>query len=335
MKNSPLVSVIVPVYNVERYVAAALDSVVNQTYGNLDIIVIDDGSRDSSGEICERYGSDERVRVVRQSNKGLSAARNAGLDMMRGDLVVFLDSDDAYRPDYVEKMVEVKLRESPELAVCGFLSYETDGEMNEQNLLDERSRIVEGTYDRAGALRALADGAINHIVWNKIYDSKLFDGVRFPVGHVYEDVEVMFRILDKCEKVVVFRDELYMRRKHPGSITTTDSAKNVSDRILAQSHFNEFIDNNTPEIFSKEQVVRARRSWVSRMMNYFGSMKGKENKEIREKLREQITSDGGKADIKNGWFRLRAAYLMIRRCPWLFRAVFPLYSFVLTRIRKK
>ena len=107
MQYDPLVSVIIPVYNVEPYLKEALDSVLDQSYQNLEIILIDDGSTDRSGKICDDYSeTDDRIRVIHQENKGLSSARNKGLDLMHGELVAFLDPDDAYHPDYVSAMTK-------------------------------------------------------------------------------------------------------------------------------------------------------------------------------------------------------------------------------------
>lgn len=115
----PLVSVIVPVFNVKPYLNEALDSVINQTYKNLEIILVDDGSTDGSGEICDEYSAhDKRFVVIHQENKGLSCARNTGLDLMKGELVAFIDSDDAYCPEFIRTMVDAMNHEKADVVMC-------------------------------------------------------------------------------------------------------------------------------------------------------------------------------------------------------------------------
>ena len=128
----PLVSVIVPVYNVLPYLREALDSVINQTYKNLEILIVDDGSTDGSGEVCDEYLSDPRVIVIHQENKGLSGARNTGLDRMTGEYVAFIDSDDAFKPEMIERMLETITRNKAEMSICGYYACETNSHMTEK-----------------------------------------------------------------------------------------------------------------------------------------------------------------------------------------------------------
>ena len=131
MQNKGFVSVIIPVYNVRPFLEEALDSVLNQTYKNLEIIIIDDGSTDGSGEICDEYaGRDNRIQVIHQDNGGLSAARNAGLDVMTGDLVAFLDPDDAYVDSFIETLVNAMAAEDVDLVICGCTVHYTTGPLS-------------------------------------------------------------------------------------------------------------------------------------------------------------------------------------------------------------
>ena len=172
MNNTPLVSVIIPVYNVAPYLREALDSVIYQTYTNLEILVIDDGSTDGSGAICDEYARrDSRIRVVHQENKGLSTARNIGLDMMTGDIVAFLDSDDAFD----HRMVEVMLNEMhhADIAVCGFSVHRGMMRMHPKESRNRR-RILS----RTEALREIMNGRMETAPWNKLY-KKLRAGYSF------------------------------------------------------------------------------------------------------------------------------------------------------------
>ena len=172
MESSGLVSVIIPVFNVRSYLAEALDSVLNQTYTKLEIIIIDDGSTDGSATICDEYVTkDQRIRVVHQENKGLSGARNTGLDMMTGEAVAFLDSDDAFYPRFVESMIDEMNRSGTDLVICDYTVWHTFGRMEPLNRCYQgrpHTSIGQGVYDRVSALQFLAEGAYSHYSWNKL-----------------------------------------------------------------------------------------------------------------------------------------------------------------------
>ena len=257
MENGGLVSVIIPVFNVRPYLAEALDSVLRQTYEHLEILLIDDGSADGSGEMCDEYARrDGRIRVIHQANRGLSGARNAGLNAMTGDAVVFLDPDDALRPDYVQKMAEAMVREGAELVLCKYEEHRTDGRMERTGRERAKPLIGEGLYDREEALRALVDERLNKSVWNKLYSRRLWENIRYPDGHVYEDIATTFRILDLCRTVYVLDEPLYLHRIRPGSITGSHLPEKSRDWLLAWSQFDAFIETHTPEIFTPKQLKK-------------------------------------------------------------------------------
>lgn len=129
--NVPLVSVIIPVFNSKVYISEALDSVINQTYKNLEIIIIDDGSTDGSGKICDEYAEkDNRIRVFHQKNIGVSAARNAGLDLAAGDFLAFLDSDDAYELTFIDSMMTAMIQNNADIVMCRYTEHKTTGKMS-------------------------------------------------------------------------------------------------------------------------------------------------------------------------------------------------------------
>lgn len=309
-KEIPLVSVIIPVYNVAPYLREALDSVVRQTYRNLDVIIVDDGSTDGSEAICEEYRSDPRVRIIHQENRGLSNARNRGLDLAGGEYIVFLDSDDAYDPEFAERMLEAM--ENADVAVCRYKVH--------RGMLDKGGRtgpsIKEGCYDRKEALRALMDSSINFSVWNKFYRKELWSRIRFPDGHNYEDVDTIYRVLDVCDQIRVLNRILYLHRKRPGSITDTPTEKNLEDRKLAYDHLTVFVETHIPEVFSEEHLWKVRQRRLAGMMVGFvrGAVKSSEIRAACEGIRLAGLS-----------FRFRIAMWMIRRCPWLLRMIYPVY----------
>ena len=203
-----VVSVIIPIYNVRPYLREALESVINQNYRNLEILLIDDGSDDGSERICDEYKKkDERIRLIHQKNKGLSAARNAGLNVATGHIIAFLDPDDAFHPDYIGKMLETMEHEVVDLVVCNFSICNDSFDFVRRK--EKAFPIKEGIYDRDNILRALADDMINHAVWNKLYRRELWEKIRFPVGHDYEDLDTTFKVLSLCNSVCVS----HLRRK--------------------------------------------------------------------------------------------------------------------------
>ncbi len=297
------VSVIIPVFNTIQYLAEALDSVLCQTYRNLEIIIIDDGSTDGSERLCDKYAKkDERIRLIHQDNKGLSNARNTGLNIMSGDAVAFLDSDDTYHPDFVKDTIEAMKRYGADLVICKYTTHLANLNMPRNGLEKARPSIKEGLYDRAGSLQALADGTIDHIAWNKVYKSSLWTDIRYPDGYVYEDLDTTYQLLNNCKTVFVLDKPLYFKRIREGSITDTWTKKNISDWLLAHFHYESFIYENIPDIFSEEQIVRIRHKRFCNMLRryvHFSWEYGKE-KEYGKEFRKQILELGREAGILDG-----------------------------------
>ena len=324
----PLISVIIPVYNVFPYLREALDSVIHQTYQNLEILIIDDGSTDGSDGICDEYAEkDQRVKVVHQKNKGLSSARNAGLDWMTGEMVAMLDSDDAYDITFIEELKSAMEREQADLALSKYTVHYTTGKMNRGKKDVQKPRIQAGTYDRAALLRALCDGAVNDSVWNKLYRRGLWKEIRFQEGHVCEDHEASYRIANECGKAVAVDLPLLFHRKRPESITTTASWQFLNDQMLATSRVEAFVMENLSDEFSEKRMLRIRQTRLHTMMIAYASLfklrEPFDQNTEGEKLRQQILRVGKEIGMKNCKIRTRAAYHLIRFCPWLFRIFCP------------
>lgn len=245
------ISIIIPVYKERRYLHEALDSVINQTYRNLEIIIIDDGSVDGSGEIADEYaGKDSRITVIHQENKGLATVRNVGLNMMTGDAVAFFDSDDALAPEYVEAMANAMLKTHADLVVCRYTIDKTEGLLMHKGR--EEPPAESGLHTRISALRALADNKINVHAWNKLYRRELWKDIRFPDGRIFEDVATTYKIFNLCKSICVLDKSLYLHRKHEGSITRSFSKH--PDLAWAWVQFAPFMENT--DIFTIEQFNR-------------------------------------------------------------------------------
>lgn len=312
-----MVSVIIPVYNVAPYLRQALDSVIGQSYSDLQIIIVDDESTDESRRICDDYLSDSRVTVIHQVNRGLSAARNTGLDIASGEYIAFLDADDAFHPDFVRTMLDSM--KDADLTICE--CFECSKKLN---IIEKDVSSAEKTFfDKDSALQALADQRISMTVWNKLYKRELWSHIRFPDGHNYEDVDTMFRIFYLCNRLCFIQQSLYFHRKRHGSITQSHTRKNIKDWNLAYQHYEKFIENHIPGIFKEEHLKQVRQSHLSGMTA--GYVKGKMNSESRMELRNEIITIGKDTGLKWYNFRIRAGYQMIRYCPWLLRILYPVY----------
>ncbi len=334
IENGCLISVIIPVYNVKPYLAEALKSVLQQSYQNLEIIIIDDGSTDGSGEICDEYAKkDERVIVVHQDNKGLSGARNTGLEMIHGDAVSFIDPDDAVHPDFIMTLLSDMIRENTDVAICGFSNHKTTEQLAQTNGEKARANSRKGRYDRRTILRYRADDIICPGVCMNLFRKELWKTIRFPEGHVYEDMDTSFRIYNLCTSVYVNDQALYYRRIRNGSITGTDSLENRRDRIRAYSHFESFIRANIPEIYTVDHLKRIGSIRLQMMIRLYYLTSGKKisgnkvniDKTTCQQVRQEIIEAGETFDIKMFKPSTRIAYRLIKNHPFLFKLVYPAY----------
>lgn len=328
------ISVIIPVYNVYPFLSEALDSVVNQSYPNLEIILVDDGSTDGSGNVCDTYASaDERIKIIHQENKGLSTARNVGLNMATGDAVVFLDSDDKYHQDYVKNMLVAMVLEKADLVVCKFATSETSKKMEFGRKDVAHPLIGKGIYGRKECLCELVNNRINNSVWNKMYKRKLWDGIRFPDGHIYEDLDTTFRIINKCDRVCVIEEILYLYRKRNGSIINSVSTEKINDRLLARSHLDSFIIDNIPELFSVEQWNRRRQRKLRLLLIYYSQLsicRGKEEKALFHSLKKEIHNLRQELKNRKNRFSVTITEMTMYYFPWLWG-----YSFYIHKEIKK
>jgi len=197
------ISVIVPVYKVEPYLRKCLDSIVGQTYSNLEIILVDDGSPDNCGAICDEYAAkDDRVIVLHQENAGVSAARNAGLNVSTGDYISFVDSDDWIEPDMYEYLLDAMTVQDADIASCGF-SRDCDGSA-------AACEEIEAVTTGAEAISMLIEREqIVEVIWNKLYRAGLWQDLCFPTGMRYEDAAVFHIILDRARKIVFLPQTKY------------------------------------------------------------------------------------------------------------------------------
>ncbi len=226
-----LISVIVPVFEVEKYLRECIESILNQTYTNLEIILVDDGSPDKCGEICEEYAkTDNRIIVIHQENKGLSSARNRGLDIATGDYIGFVDSDDKIAPDMFEILLNNLKQYDADISICGFYRLYEDGRCIKEKQSVQGVRLLD--RDEA-LLHLLEDKDMHSHVWNKLFKHDFWKDVRFPVGRNLEDVATTYLLFDNAEKIVTCDTPLYYYVQRPDSIIRTRNCRLEWDRFCA------------------------------------------------------------------------------------------------------
>lgn len=225
----PELSIIVPVYKVEKYLPRCIDSILAQTFGDFELILIDDGSPDGCGRICDEYAQkDKRIVVIHQKNMGVSAARNAGLDIARGRYIGFVDSDDWIEPQMYEVMVDAIRENGADMAVCGVRYADEDGKFTRAD------RLSEGVYSRDGLLEDVfaMPNKLGGGCCNKVFDASKIASVRFKVGMtIAEDALYLFDCFMRIDGAVKIGDALYNVYERCGSATRTDSMICVNETI--------------------------------------------------------------------------------------------------------
>lgn len=243
--NESKISVIVPVYNVERYLERCLNSIINQTYQNLEIIVVDDGSKDHSGILADKIAqSDARIKVIHKRNGGLSDARNAGLDIATGAFIGFVDSDDYIEPVMYERLFEACKKSNAAIAICGrFQESEESGQRKEMFTCEKT--IVSG---KEAAKKLLLYDNCDSAAWDKLYSSELFEKMRYPYGVLHEDLNFTIRLLFRCEKVAYIGAPLYHYMVRENSICKQPFTSRRFDLYNQASLCREYVNIICPEL---------------------------------------------------------------------------------------
>ncbi len=218
-----MVSVIIPIYNVQDYLARCIDSVLAQTYTDLEIILVDDGSHDASGDICDEYDLKYRfVRVIHKTNGGLSDARNAGLDVAQGKYVTFIDGDDYVHPRFVEELMHTIEQTGAQIAACTWQELNDGDTPREVKFHKAKCK----TYTQHEAINTVFyQGELNNSACSRIFERQLFHDLRFPEGALYEDLAIIYTLLRKVEKVALLKAPMYYYMHRKGSIITTMSLR--------------------------------------------------------------------------------------------------------------
>lgn len=236
-----MISVIIPVYNVEQYLDECVKSVVNQTYKNLEIILVDDGSTDNSGKRCDEYArTDERIRVIHKQNGGLSSARNAGIEIAEGEYFTFIDSDDYITSDMVEQLLFVVEKTGADISSCRMARDEQLLDIG----IDEDISVFTPT-ETLGLL--LQENKLLTSASFKLYKRELFENIRYPEGKLYEDLGTTYKLIHLSNKVAFVDVRKYYYRTNPESITKSNFTNKQLDYYEIAAELRQFIEKNYPE----------------------------------------------------------------------------------------
>lgn len=232
LNRDELISIVIPVYNVEKYLSRCIESVINQTYKNLDIILVDDGSTDNSGMICDEYANrDKRIRVIHKINVGLSSARNTGIEKCKGKYITFIDSDDWIELDFIEYMYEPFKTKNVDISISRLIvSYQ-----NKNNkIINRKSKTYPQLWisDKNIAIEMLLYRKVfTNSACGKLYKKLIFDNIKFPVGRIYEDFAILYKIIDLCNCICIQEKSGYHYFVRDGSILNSKFKKKDLDLI--------------------------------------------------------------------------------------------------------
>ncbi len=313
----PAISVIVPVYKVEKYIHRCVDSILDQTFTDFELILVDDGSPDNCGAICDEYAAkDSRVEVIHQENGGLSAARNAGIDWAfansDSEWITYVDSDDWIHPEMLEILYTQAKINNLSVTLCNFERATEYKEPIDVSSFVLRTITPESFFVENFEYSIVACG--------KLYKKRLFESIRYPVGTLHEDGYVTHRVTFSLSKIGVIELPLYSYYANPNSITHTASSKRLNDALIGQRERKSFFkENNFKEAYDAEinHIVH-----ITTELNAMNSKLVNNNIVNRIllliKLRHNIHKQ--KIDFHDHIWLYELAYPVLMRLYWIFRA---------------
>lgn len=240
------ISIIIPIYNVEDFLPQCLDSVIDQTYHNLEIILVDDGSPDSCPKICDDYAlKDERITVIHKENGGLSDARNAGIKIATGDFIAFIDSDDWIAPTFCEILLKTLVQNNSEIVECGFDKFENE---NEIILRQSHMNATESVYKTEEALELLMKEDFKQMACNKLFKIETIKEILFEKNRKHEDEFWTYQVFANATQIVKTNQVLYFYRQHSQSIMGRDYNSSRLDGLLALKDRITFMEKKFPDL---------------------------------------------------------------------------------------
>ena len=245
--NDPLISIIIPVYNSERYLEKCVNSVLNQTYKNLEIILVDDGSTDLSPRMCDAFSvQDSRIKVIHQENQRQAAARNTGIEVASGEYIMFVDSDDYIADDMCEYLMDGALSYHADIAICGSMAVCLDGTIN----FSKKSDVVVEmtTYEALKSYVETGSGLCAQTPCDKLYKIEDIGEIRLKVGKWYEDLANIYRFVANASKIVYLNEGKYYYVEHEMSTMKKAFSKHSFDTVDAYHNLDLFLRNKYPDL---------------------------------------------------------------------------------------
>lgn len=245
--TNPLISVIVPIYKVESYLDRCVASLVEQTYNELEIILVDDGSPDKCPDMCDEWAKkDSRIKVIHKANGGLSDARNAGMAIASGEYIGFVDSDDWLETDFCEKLLQALIDNSCDIAACNYRRVS-----GEENIESDKGSGAIICYDKNQAMSELIDNTIQQVVWNKLYKSTVVEGILFEKGKYHEDEFWSYQVFGRCEKIVTVEYIGYNYLQREASIMGERYSLKRLDAVEAKVRRCSYLKEKFPKLYNK------------------------------------------------------------------------------------
>lgn len=313
-----MVSIIIPVYKVEKYLSKCIESILKQTYIDLELILVDDGSPDKCPEICDTYASkDERVVVIHQKNAGVSAARNAGLEKAQGEYIGFVDPDDWIAPEMYEKMISAIEDAKVDLAICGYDYYDEDYQVDEKRRYKIRSNEV---LDQKEVMNRFSDmpPSIRHGVWNKLFKNNLLHTQRFINGlHSSEDVYFLNEYVQKIQSAVIVHQPYYKNLVRQGSATHGGlSIQSLAESFEAHEQMYKDTVKKYPDLKNHSQaflldVCTLKYNEAKRKMSSLSNDEQEQMKNYMQEMKQFIKGYAKKAMFnKEIYWKTRIYYLL-------------------------
>lgn len=264
MKYNELISIVVPIYNVEKYLERCVDSIINQTYKNIEIILVDDGATDNCGVICDKYKKeDPRIIVIHKKNGGLSDARNSGIKIAKGKYITFIDSDDYIEDDYVEYLYNLLIQKNTKMSICSYAVHFDNSNVKLYNATDIKRWSKEETLKHI-----LYSKKIEVSAWGKMYRTDLFKNIEYPKGKIFEDIDTTYKLIDQCDYISVGLSEKYHYIMRKNSIVNNSFSDKHKYMITASEHMCDYIKNKYPSLKKgcKRRLTYAYISTLNRMI---------------------------------------------------------------------
>ena len=249
------ISIIVPVYKVEKQLNTCIESILNQTFTNYELILVDDGSPDKCGEICDEYEKkDKRIKVIHKKNGGLSDARNAGLDIAKGKYIGFVDSDDIIHPEMYERMYNFINKYNVDIVQCKFKKFKSIEDINKLSNINNTN--IEYYTSKEAIIDMIDNNKINVNTWNKLYKRELFENERFPKGKIHEDEFLTYKLMYESNKIAYINEELYYYYQNDNGIMNGSTLIKRLDRIEAlEERSNFFLKNGDKDLYNKSNTA--------------------------------------------------------------------------------